>query len=117
MGEAGRRHVGAGPLTLPLLFTQQLVGDGFLAAFVILETSMQQALLPQDILGRAAAVFQICEGLALPMGAFIATPLAAALGIAPTLWLAVGCTLIGVVLLGFSQLWSLHELPAATPAR
>ena len=108
---------GAGALTLPLLFTQQLVGDGFLAAFVILEASMQQALLPREILARAAAVFQICEGLALPTGAFIAAPLAATVGTAPTLWIAVGCTLIGVVLLGFSQLWSLRELPAAASAR
>ncbi len=50
---------GAGVLTLPLLFTQQLAGDGFLAAFVILQVSMQQALLPQEIQARVAAVFHI----------------------------------------------------------
>jgi predicted MFS family arabinose efflux permease len=107
----------AGPLTLPLLFAQQLIGDGFLAAFVILEMSMRQAVLPQEILARVSAVFQVAEGVALPAGAFFAVPLAAACGIAPTLWIAVGCTLIGVVLLSFSRLWTLRELPPSAPAR
>lgn len=106
-----------GALTLPFLFAQQLVGDGFLAAFVILQVSLQQALLPQEIQARVAAVFHIAEGLALPAGAFIATSLSAAVGITQTLWIAVGSTLIGVVLLGFSKLWSLRDLPVAAGAR
>jgi len=99
------------------LFAQQLGGDGFLAAFVILQVSMQQALLPLEIQARVAAVFHIAEGLALPLGALIATGLSAALGITQTLWIAVGGTLIGVMALSFSKLWRVRELPSAAHAR
>jgi predicted MFS family arabinose efflux permease len=102
---------GAGALTLPLLFAQQLLGDGFLAAFMILQVNMQQALLAPEIQARVAAVFHIAEGVALPAGAFIAASLANALGIMHTLWVAVCGALIGVVFLGFSKLWALRELP------
>lgn len=107
----------AGVFTLPLLFAQQLGGDGFLAAFVILQVSMQQALLPQEVQARVAAVFHIAEGLALPIGAFLAASLAIFLGITQTLWIAVGGTLIGVVFLGFSRLWTLRDLPVPAVAR
>jgi predicted MFS family arabinose efflux permease len=107
----------AGILTLPLLLTQQLVGDGFLAAFMILQVSLQQALLPREIQARVAAVFHIAEGIALPVGAFIATLLSAVFGTTQTLWIAVGGTLIGVVILRFSKLWHVRELPNAAPAR
>ena len=107
----------AGALTLPLLFTQQLGGDGFFAAFMILQISLQQALLPQEILARVAAVFQIAEGLALPTGAFVATLLSGVFGIPQTLWIAVGGTLIGVMFLSFSKLWRVRALPDATTTR
>ena len=108
---------GAGAMTLPLLFAQQLLGDGFLAAFMILQVSMQQALLPLDIQARVAAVFHIAEGVALPAGAFIAAPLAGVVGIADTLWIAVSCALIAAVSLGFSKLWAFRELPTTDRAR
>lgn len=107
----------AGDLTLPLLFAQQLGGDGFLSAFVILQVSMQQALLPQEIQARVAAVFHIAEGIALPLGALVATMLSAVFGITQTLWIAVGGTLIGVAFLGFSKLWRVRELPVPLPTR
>ncbi len=108
---------GAGTMTLPLLFTQQLVGDGFLAAFLILQVSLRQALLAQDIQARVAAIFHIAEGFALPAGALIAAPLANVLGIASTLWIAICGALLGAVFLGFSKLWTLRELPAMELAR
>jgi hypothetical protein len=78
---------------------------------------MQQALLPQEIQARVAAVFHIAGGIALPAGAFIAVSLANVFGIAHTLWIAVGGALASVLFLGFSKLWTFHELPATALAR
>lgn len=97
-------------LKIPFLGGQQLIGDGFLAAFMILAVSIRQTALPADILARAGATFQLVEGVSLPVGALIAGPLADVVGAGPVLWAAIGGALIPLSILTFSRLWTLKTL-------
>jgi MFS family permease len=104
---------GMGVLTIPLLVAQQLIGDGFLSAFMILAISVRQSALPQDVQARAGATFQVVEGLSLPIGALIAGPLAEIVGAGGVLWIAIGGALIPLAILSLSRLAALRKLEDA----
>jgi len=90
----------AGPLAIPLLLAQQLVGDAFAGAYHIHALSLRQRALPEAVLGRANATFHVVAGVALPAGALIAGPLAGTIGVAPAAWVgAIGGLLAVPVLL------------------
>lgn len=97
-------------LKIPFLSLQQLIGDGFLAAFMILAVSIRQTALHPDVLARAGATFQLVEGVSLPVGALIAGPLADVVGASPVLWAAIGGALIPLAILTLSRLWALETL-------
>jgi len=101
---------GAGALTVPFLVGQQLIGDGFLSAFMILAISVRQTALDHDVQARAGATFQVVGGLSLPIGALIAGPLADVVGTGAVLWIAIAGALIPLVILSLSPLWSLQKL-------
>lgn len=101
---------GQGALTIPFLVGQQIIGDGFLAAFFILGVSIRQAALDPDVLSRAGATFQATGGLSLPLGALVAGPLAESVGPGATLWIAIGGALVPLLILTFSRLWRLKTL-------
>lgn len=101
---------GSGGLMIPFLVGQQLIGDGFLSAFVILAVSIRQTALDTDVQARAGATFQVVEGLALPLGALIAGPLADVVGPGAVLWMAIGGTLIPLLILSVSRLAALKTL-------
>ncbi|MBM3534721.1 MAG: MFS transporter [Alphaproteobacteria bacterium] len=84
----------AGPLSVPSLVAHQLIGDLFLGIFLIHAISLRQRLLPVEVLGRVNASFHVATGLALPVGALIAGPLADHIGISATMWIGAigGCT-------------------------
>lgn len=108
-------------LKIPFLAGQQLIGDGFLAAFMILAVSIRQTALHPDVLARAGATFQLVEGVSLPVGALIAGALADVVGPSPVLWAAIGGALIPLAILTLSRLWTLETLqnvriPNVTPA-
>jgi predicted MFS family arabinose efflux permease len=91
----------AGRWAVPLLATQQLVGDAFLGAYIVHTVSLRQRELPESVLGRANATFHVVTGALLPAGALLAGPLAATLGITATLWVgAVGGLLAPMLLAG-----------------
>ncbi|HYJ79081.1 MAG TPA: MFS transporter [Longimicrobiaceae bacterium] len=79
--------VGLPSLAVPLLVTQQLVGDAMLGAYLIQALSLRQRVLPLAVLGRANATFHVTAGLMLTAGALVAGPLAGAVGVAPALWI------------------------------
>lgn len=101
---------GQDALAVPFLVLQQLIGDGFLAAFFILTVSIRQTALHLDVQARAGATFQAVEGFALPVGALIAGPLAEIVGPGAVLWIAIGGAMVPLLILSFSRLWTLQTL-------
>ena len=101
---------GQSALAVPFLVGQQLIGDGFLAAFFILTVSIRQTALGLDVQARAGATFQAVEGIALPVGALIAGPLAEIVGPGAVLWIAIAGALVPLLILSFSRLWALKTL-------
>lgn len=59
---------------------------------------------------RAWAAFQVVEGLALPVGALIAGPLADVVGMGNVLWIAIVGMGIPLLILALSRLWTLKTL-------
>ena len=101
---------GRGALVIPFLVGQQMIGDGFLSAFVILAVSIRQTALHEDVQARAGATFQVVEGLSLPVGALIAGPLADVVGTGNVLWIAIVGSGVPLLILALSPLWALKTL-------
>jgi predicted MFS family arabinose efflux permease len=76
-----------GPLAMPSLVVHQLIGDAFLSVYLIHALSLRQRVLPMEVLARAGATFHVATGLALPVGALAAGPLADAIGTSAAMWI------------------------------
>ena len=101
---------GQDALKVPFLVGQQILGDGFLAAFFVLGVSIRQTALDPDVQSRAGATFQAVGGLSLPVGALVAGPLAEIVGPGATLWIAIAGALVPLLILSVSPLWRLKSL-------
>jgi MFS family permease len=78
---------------------------------IILAASLRQTVLPNDILGRVAGVFQAAAGLCGVIGALAAGAIASAVGVRETLLIAaVGYFLAPAIAL-LSPLKALKSLP------
>jgi hypothetical protein len=75
-------------LAVTCLVGQQLLGDALLMCYYVLATSLRQAVLPQETLGRANATFHVATGILLPLGALIAGPIATATSVRTALWIS-----------------------------
>ena len=71
---------------VPLLLLAQLLGDGFITAFLILALSVRQGRMPQARLGRVNATFELFGGGAVVIGAMIAAWLVLLLPVAAVAW-------------------------------
>jgi hypothetical protein len=89
----------AGPLAVPLLVVNQLVGDALLSAYAIHALSLRQRVLPGAVLGRANAVFHAVSGVLLPAGALLAGALAEVAGMPAAVWVGAGGGLLAVPVL------------------
>ena len=89
----------AGRFGLPLLITQQLLGDGLLAVYEVHAISARQRLLKVDVLARANATFQVAAGLALPVGALLSAVVADVLGIQSAIAIAALVGMLGATVL------------------
>ena len=56
-------------VAMAFLVGTQVVGDGALTVYLVNETTLRQRLLPPEALGRAAAAWQVANGLLTPVGA------------------------------------------------
>jgi predicted MFS family arabinose efflux permease len=74
-------------IAMTFLIATQVIGDDALTICQINETTLRQRLLPPEALGRAAATFQVANGLLTPLGALAGAALTESIGIRPTLWL------------------------------
>jgi hypothetical protein len=100
-------------LALTCLVGHQLLGDALLMGYIVLATSLRQAVLPESVLGRANATFHVADGVLLPLGALIAGPVATAAGVRAALWIsALGGLAAPLVL----QLSALRRVRSVAPA-
>lgn len=98
-----------------LLMLAQVGGDGFAVAFMIPATSLRQAVLPQALLGRVAAVFHAVNGGMTVVGAILGGLLGGWLGIRETLVISVVGMAAGTLFVVFSPLRNLKEIPREQP--
>jgi hypothetical protein len=96
---------------MTLLIATQVGGDGALTIYLIGETTLRQALLPPEALGRAAATWQVASGVLTPAGAILGAVLAETIGMRPTLWLLA----IGLAIAALSLAAARGALPEALP--
>lgn len=101
-------------LVLLLLFTHQLVGDGFHAAFAVQAVSLRQTVLPLSLLARSNAAFTALAGAAVPLGALVAGGLGELIGARAALWIGMGGgALTALFLLPLRRLERMPSAPAA----
>lgn len=99
------------PLATAMLMAAQLGGDGFALAFIIPMTSLRQAVLPEAALGRTAALFSAVSGGATVAGSILGGVLGSAIGVRPTLALAVAGIASAPLFVLFSPLRNLRGMP------
>lgn len=86
-----------------LLLLAQLVGDGFMTAFIVLALSVRQARVPEARLGRVNATFELFGGGAVLIGALMAAGVVLVLPVQSVIW---GAALSGpLALLVLLGLW------------
>jgi hypothetical protein len=93
------------------LAISQFLGDSFGVAPLILATSLRQAILPLNVLGRVGATFRALGGGAAVVGALAGGALGQALGLRETLLIAIAGLLIGPLLGALSPLRGVREMP------
>ena len=69
-------------------FTGRMNGDFFMTIFVIQALSLRQREMPENVLARANATFQLTTGMVIPLSALMAGPISMWIGITNTLWIA-----------------------------
>jgi predicted MFS family arabinose efflux permease len=82
-----------------LLLIAQLLGDGALTVYAIHAMTARQTRLPLDGLARSSAVFQVVEGVALPLGALVAAGVAVRFGVIEAMWISAAGGLASVLAL------------------
>jgi predicted MFS family arabinose efflux permease len=97
-------------LAVTCLVAHQLLGDALLMSYYVLATSLRQAVLPQETLGRANATFHVAAGVLLPLGALISGPIATAAGVRTALWISAVIGLAGPMVLHLSAVRRVRSL-------
>ena len=107
---------GGPAMATAMLMTAQFGGDALLVVTIILAASLRQTVLPNDILGRVAAVFKAAGGVCGVTGALTAGAFASFVGVRETLLIAaIGYFLAPAIALlsPLKTLKSLRNPPAA----
>lgn len=104
------------PLVLALLAAQQLLADGAITVYLINQISLRQAITPHQLQGRMNASIRFLGWTAMLIGAIAGGLLGEAIGLRPTLFVAItGSVLAGLSLLG-TPLSRLRHQPPPIPA-
>ncbi len=105
----------AGPLWLKLasLMLAQIVGDSFAVAAMIPTASLRQAVIPRDLLGRAAAALTVASGAPAVLGAVAGGILGSLLGPRAGLFVAVAGILAAPLFAMTTPLWRLAAFPSS----
>jgi len=89
---------------IALLSFQQVFGDFMMTIFVVQALSLRQREMPEEVLARANATFQLSTGTVLPIAALLAGPLSIWIGMSNTLWIAAIGSMLAVPIL-----WSIKK--------
>jgi MFS family permease len=108
---------GTPAMATAMLMAAQFGGDALLVVAIILGASLRQTALPNEVLGRVAAVFKAAGGLCGVTGALTAGAIAGVVGVRETLLIAaIGYFLAPVIAL-LSPLKALKSLPNSDATR
>jgi len=104
------------PLARPgwgiLFFIVGSAGRSFsIVLFTIAQVSYRQAVCPQMLLGRMNAAMRWIMWGTIPFGGLLAGVLGSTIGVPPTLWISAGIAWAAGLLLFFSPLRSMRDLP------
>ena len=89
------------------------LGDMAWPIYMINETSLRQAITPDHLLGRVNSAGHLLFRGAIPLGAFTAGALAEVIGMRQTMLIGTAGYLLSTVVLTFSPIRHVRELPAA----
>lgn len=103
------------PVAVPFLAAAQLLGDVWIAVYFIADTSLRQASIPVRLLGRANATLHVLMQGAAPLGALMAGFLGTAIGVRPTLVVALAGMLLGSLWLIWSPVRRIDGVSTAIP--
>ncbi|MDP3736701.1 MAG: MFS transporter [Hyphomonadaceae bacterium] len=99
---------------VPFMIGQQLLGDAGIMVFMILSTSLQQKLLPEDEIARANGLNQAVSGFGMMASILLAGALAEAIGIRYAMMIGAGVSLLGILPLLTRHLLAMRDEPQAT---
>jgi MFS family permease len=102
---------GPEPLVLAMLFAAEFLSGLGVMILDINVGALMLAFTPHHLLSRATATFRFVNYGVRPLGALVGGALGTAIGLRPTLFVATGCALAGVLWLLPSQVPRVRELP------
>ena len=94
-----------------MMVAAQLFGDSLAVAAIIPASSLRQTVLPPDMLGRTAALFQVGTGTATVLGALTGGALGQTVGVRAALLVSTTGILLVTFIGLFSPLIKLREMP------
>jgi MFS family permease len=108
-----------GPLWLKIasLMAAQFVGDSMAVAAIIPAATLRQSIIPREKLGRAAALFSVGAGVVAVIGTLIGGALGGWIGVRATLYIAAGGFFLTPLIVIFSPLRTLMEIPQPEPKK
>jgi MFS family permease len=108
----------SGPLWMKIasLMVAQFVGDSMAVAAIIPAASLRQSIIPREKLGRAAALFSVGAGAVAVTGTLIGGALGGWIGVRATLYVAATGFFLTPLMVIFSPLRALKEIPAEPPS-
>jgi MFS family permease len=98
-------------MSTAMLMTAQFGGDAVMVVAIILAASLRQTVLPNEIFGRVAGVFQAAAGLCGVAGALAAGAIASVVGVRETLLIAAFGYFLPPAIALLSPLKALKSLP------
>ncbi len=98
-------------LVVAMLVTAEFAASLGVMIFDISQNSLTLVLVPDRVRARVAGASRFFNYGVRPLGALAAGALGTLIGLRPTLWVATGGALLGVLFLAFSPVPSIRELP------
>ncbi len=104
---------GPRPLVIAVLITSYFLGGAGVAVASIHVVSIRQAITPDRVLGRVNASYRFLTWGSVPVGALLGGVLGGVIGLRPTLFVGAFLMILAGLVIVFSPVRRLRELPAA----
>jgi len=102
---------GGAVISMAVLMVAQFFGDGLAIVAIVTATSLRQAIVPRDVIGRTAALFQAASGAMVVVGALVGGSLAGLIGVRETAMVAAIGYFVAPTIALLSPLRKLKEIP------